>query len=49
MLLVLPVVAGFVAFRLCKELQKRDGQDPVDEPEPAVAPADEAGAQVPVG
>jgi ubiquinol-cytochrome c reductase cytochrome b subunit len=25
MLLVLPPIAGFVAFRLCKELQKRDG------------------------
>jgi ubiquinol-cytochrome c reductase cytochrome b subunit len=26
MLLVLPPIAGFLAYRLCKELQKRDGQ-----------------------
>jgi ubiquinol-cytochrome c reductase cytochrome b subunit len=31
LLLVLPPIAAFIAFRLCKELQKRDG--PVVDPE----------------
>lgn len=39
LLIVVPPVAGFIAFRLCRELQKRDG--PVVDPELAVEFDDE--------
>jgi len=51
MLIVVPPIAGYVAFRLCNELQKRDGPQARGGPptEPESAPVDESDAQVPVG
>ncbi len=43
MLIVLPPIAGFVAYRLCKELQKRDGPSPAAVDGGAATPADVPG------